>query len=131
MSTGGCLGMLSACHQKIPILGICLGMQTIAHFFGGKIVRAEVPVHGKVRPITHCGDGLFGGLESPLLVTRYHSLVVERASLPDCLEITATSAEGEIMGLRHKQFPVSGVQFHPEAHLTKGGLTLLENALSA
>lgn len=128
-STGSCLEIIEANHREIPILGVCLGMQTIASFFGGRVVRAMEPMHGKVRPIRHDGLGLFSGLPDPLQVTRYHSLVVERESLPHCFDICAESPEGEIMGLRHRSHPISGVQFHPEALLTESGMQLLRNAL--
>ncbi len=129
--TGVCIEALDAFHQEIPFLGICLGMQAIASFFGGKIVQAAEPMHGKVREISHEAEGLFAGLANPLNVTRYHSLIVEEGSLPDCLEVTARSETQEIMGLRHKVYPIFGVQFHPEAYLTEGGLALLKNALEA
>lgn len=130
-STGNCRELLEAFHQRIPFLGICLGMQTIAQFFGARIIRAGEPMHGKTRATPHNGEGLFRGLPNPLRVTRYHSLVVDPATLPDCLEITAKSEDGEIMGLRHRTYSVSGVQFHPEAYLTENGLELLANALTA
>lgn len=114
---------------KIPILGVCLGHQAIGQAFGGNVVRALAPVHGKVQAITHQGAGLFQGAPQPLSVTRYHSLVVDRLTLPDCLEITAASTDGEIMALRHRQLPVVGVQFHPEAVLTDFGHGLLKNFL--
>nr|WP_232223221.1 aminodeoxychorismate/anthranilate synthase component II [Candidatus Paracaedibacter acanthamoebae] len=113
------------CH--IPILGVCLGHQAIGQVFGGQVVRALKPVHGKVHKIKHNGTGLFAGAPQPLSVTRYHSLIVERASLPACLDITATTDEGEIMALRHRQLPIAGVQFHPEAVLTDFGHGLLKN----
>ena len=127
--TGVCLPILRAFHASTPILGVCLGMQAIAHFFGGNVAPAREPVHGKVRAIDHNGTGLFEGLENPLMVTRYHSLVVDPTSLPKELRVTARSGEGEIMALQHDLYPVSGVQFHPEAYLTEGGLELLANAL--
>ncbi|MDO5707060.1 MAG: aminodeoxychorismate/anthranilate synthase component II [Andreesenia angusta] len=114
---------------KIPILGICLGHQTIGQVFGGKIVKGDLPVHGKVFPINHDNKGVFKGLKNPLRVTRYHSLIVEKESLPDCLEITAETELGEIMGLRHKEYLIEGVQFHPEAILTEQGHDLLQNFL--
>nr|WP_330382045.1 aminodeoxychorismate/anthranilate synthase component II [Thermotalea metallivorans] len=114
---------------KIPILGICLGHQTIGQVFGGRIIKALEPVHGKVHPIRHTHQGVFRGLKNPLHVTRYHSLVIDRDSLPDCLEITAETHEGEIMGIRHKKYLVEGVQFHPEAILTEMGMELLHNFL--
>jgi len=114
----------------IPILGICLGHQCLGQAFGGRVVRASVPVHGKNSAVHHTGEGVFVGLPSPFTATRYHSLVVERASLPECLEVTAETAEGEIMGLRHRGIPhLEGVQFHPEAILTEHGKLLLANFL--
>jgi anthranilate synthase/aminodeoxychorismate synthase-like glutamine amidotransferase len=98
--------------------------------FGGKVIRADRLMHGKLSPIQHRGTDIFAGLPSPFTATRYHSLLVERASLPDCLQITAETAEGEIMGLRHKQFPVFGVQFHPESIATEGGMRILQNFLA-
>jgi len=114
---------------KIPVLGICLGHQTIGRVFGGNIVKAAEPVHGKVHEIFHDGKGVFEGLKNPLKVTRYHSLVVEKETLPDCLEISAQTKDGEIMGLRHKEYDIEGVQFHPEAILTEMGLEMLRNFL--
>ena len=113
----------------IPILGICLGHQTIGQVFGGSIVRGEEPIHGKVYPITHNNKGVFEGLNNPLKVTRYHSLVVDKETLPECLEITAETGDGVIMGFRHKTHLVEGVQFHPEAILTEQGMELLDNFL--
>lgn len=130
-STGRCIEILDVFHREIPILGVCLGMQTIASYFGGRIKSAAVPVHGKVRSIRHNAQGLFYGLPNPLQVTRYHSLVVDPDSLPPCLAVSATSEEGEVMGIYHNVYPISGVQFHPEAYLTECGLELLENALEA
>lgn len=114
---------------KIPILGICLGHQTIGQVFGGNVVKALEPVHGKVHPIKHINKGVFNGLNNPLKVTRYHSLVVEKETLPLCFEITAETKEGEIMGIRHKEYLIEGVQFHPEAILTEMGMDLLRNFL--
>lgn len=114
---------------KIPILGVCLGHQSIGQSFGGKVVRAERLMHGKTSPIYHDGQTIFQGLPSPFTATRYHSLIVEKESLPPCLEITAQTAEGEIMALRHKHLPVEGVQFHPESILTEHGKTMLSNFL--
>jgi anthranilate synthase component 2 len=114
---------------KIPILGVCLGHQSIGSAFGGKVVRSATLMHGKTSPIHHDGKGLFAGLPNPFEATRYHSLVVERASFPDCLEITAWVEEGEIMGLRHRELPIWGVQFHPESILTLGGMDILRNFL--
>ena len=114
---------------KIPILGVCLGHQAIGQAFGGKIVRAERVMHGKVSPVVHDGRGVFADLPSPLTATRYHSLAIERATIPSCLAITATADDGEIMGVRHREWPVEGVQFHPEAILTEHGHALLRNFL--
>jgi len=112
-----------------PVLGVCLGHQAIGQAFGGKVIRADRLMHGRVSPILHEGKGVFAGLPSPFEATRYHSLIVERSSLPSCLEITAWTAEGEIMGLRHKERAVEGVQFHPESILTMHGKELLANWL--
>ena len=114
---------------RIPLLGVCLGHQAIGAAFGGRIVRSSTLMHGKTSPIHHKGEGLFRGLPNPFAATRYHSLVVERASFPACLEITAWVEEGEIMGLAHRELPVWGVQFHPESILTEGGMALLGNFL--
>lgn len=115
---------------KLPILGVCLGHQSIGTAFGGRVVRSSTLMHGKTSPIHHNGQGLFRGLPNPFNATRYHSLVVERATLPPCLEITAWVEEGEIMGLAHRELPVWGVQFHPESILTEGGMELLRNFLT-
>jgi anthranilate synthase/aminodeoxychorismate synthase-like glutamine amidotransferase len=112
-----------------PILGVCLGHQAIGQVYGGEVVRADRLMHGKTSPIHHTGMSVFEGLPNPFQATRYHSLIVKRATLPDCLEITAWTEEGEIMGLRHKEFPVHGVQFHPESILTHEGKKLLANFL--
>jgi anthranilate synthase/aminodeoxychorismate synthase-like glutamine amidotransferase len=112
-----------------PVLGVCLGHQAIGQAFGGKVVRASRLMHGRTSPIVHEGKGVFAGLPSPFEATRYHSLIVERASLPDCLEITAWTAEGEIMGVRHRERAVEGVQFHPESILTTHGKELIGNWL--
>ncbi|MEC2345691.1 aminodeoxychorismate/anthranilate synthase component II [Paenibacillus barengoltzii] len=114
----------------IPIFGVCLGHQAIGQAFGGKVIRAERLMHGKTSPIYHHGESVFAGLPSPFTATRYHSLIVERESLPDCLEITAETAEGEIMGLRHKEYAVEGVQFHPESIITQHGHQILRNFLN-
>ncbi|MFP5349184.1 MAG: anthranilate synthase component II [Gammaproteobacteria bacterium] len=115
---------------KIPILGVCLGHQSIGQAYGGRIVRAKELMHGKTSMIQHTGKGVFRGLPSPFQATRYHSLVIERASLPECLEITAWTEDGEIMGVRHKRLAVEGVQFHPESILTQHGHALLKNFLT-
>ena len=114
---------------KLPILGVCLGHQSIGQAYGGKVVRADRLIHGKTSPIFHDNRELFVGLPDPFDATRYHSLLVERSSLPECLEITAWTAEGEIMGMRHRDLPVWGVQFHPESILTVAGMNMLNNFL--
>jgi anthranilate synthase/aminodeoxychorismate synthase-like glutamine amidotransferase len=116
---------------KIPILGVCLGHQSIGYAFGGDIVRAKKLMHGKTSEITHDGKGVFKGLPNPFRATRYHSLVIKRETLPECLEMTAQSEDGEIMGVRHKTLPVEGVQFHPESILTESGKLLLKNFLES
>jgi anthranilate synthase/aminodeoxychorismate synthase-like glutamine amidotransferase len=116
---------------EIPILGVCLGHQTIGQAFGGHIVRAGRLMHGKTSPVQHDGRGVFAGMPNPFEATRYHSLLIERDTLPDCLEISAETAEGEIMGVRHKNLPVEGVQFHPESILTEQGRRILENFVSS
>jgi anthranilate synthase component 2 len=126
---GICVPLIQRFGGKVPILGVCLGHQAIGQAFGGRIVRAARVMHGKLSAVTHRGQGVFEGLKSPLTATRYHSLVIERASLPSCLEITAESEDGEIMGVRHRQLAVEGVQFHPEAILTQQGHELLANFL--
>ena len=114
---------------KVPVLGVCLGHQSLGQVFGGKVVRAGRLMHGKTSPITHDGKGLFEGVPNPFEAVRYHSLLVEKESLPDCLEITAESDTGEIMGLRHREFVVEGIQFHPESIKTLVGKDLLRNFL--
>jgi para-aminobenzoate synthetase component II len=114
---------------QVPVLGVCLGHQSIGQAFGGKVVRADRLMHGRTSPILHDGRGVFAGLPSPFEATRYHSLLVERTSLPSCFEITAWTAEGEIMGLMHTERPIEGVQFHPESILTDHGKALLQNWL--
>ena len=123
--------MIERYSGKVPILGVCLGHQSIGQAFGGKIVHAKQLMHGKTSPIFHNNKGVFQGLPSPFIATRYHSLVIERESLPDCLEITAWTEDGEIMGIRHKTLSVEGVQFHPESVLSEYGHKLLENFLSS
>jgi anthranilate synthase component 2 len=116
---------------KLPILGVCLGHQSIGAAFGGKIIRAQQVMHGKTSPIEHTGVGVFKDLPSPYTIIRYHSLAIARDSLPDCLEITAWTADGEIMGVRHKTYPIEGVQFHPESILSDHGHALLQNFLKS
>ena len=128
---GNSLSILEAfAHTGIPLFGVCLGHQCVGQFFGGKVVRADRLMHGKTSPIAHTGKGLFAGLPQDFQATRYHSLLVEKASLPDCLEITAETREGEIMGLQHRQLPIHGVQFHPESMATENGMQLLRNFLA-
>ncbi|MCM3750095.1 aminodeoxychorismate/anthranilate synthase component II [Paenibacillus pasadenensis] len=124
------LALIERFKGVIPILGVCLGHQSIGQAFGGEVVRAERLMHGKTSPIHHTGKGVFKGLPSPFTATRYHSLIVRRETLPDELEITAETAEGEIMGLRHKEYQVEGVQFHPESIITENGLSMLRNFLA-
>ena len=126
---GVTLDMIQAFAGKKPILGVCLGHQAIGHYFGGNVVRAERLMHGKTSPIRHDGKDLFKGLPQEFPGTRYHSLLVERASFPAELEITAETAEGEVMGLRHRRLPIWGVQFHPESIATPDGMKLLQNFL--
>ncbi len=126
---GICVPLIQRFAGEIPILGVCLGHQAIGQAFGGRIVRAARVMHGKLSKVTHGGEGVFKGLQSPLTATRYHSLVIERASVPSCLEVTAESDDGEIMGVRHRELAVEGVQFHPEAILTQYGHELLANFL--
>lgn len=114
---------------KIPILGVCLGHQAIGEAFGGRVVRAKTLMHGKTSPVFHENTGVFRGLPNPVTCTRYHSLAVERETLPDCLNITAWTEDGEIMGLRHRDYPIEGVQFHPEGLLTEYGHEMLRNFL--
>lgn len=123
------IGLIKAAAGKIPLLGVCLGHQAIGEAFGGKIVRAKTIMHGKTSPVHHKNLGVFEGLPNPLTAIRYHSLAIERISIPDCLEITAETADGEIMGVRHKTMDVEGVQFHPESILSDRGHDLLKNFL--
>jgi len=123
------IDLIKALAPTIPILGVCLGHQAIGEAMGGHVIRAEKLMHGKTSQITHDGAGVFAGLPSPLEATRYHSLVVERVSLPGCLEITAESEDGEIMGLKHKTWPLEGVQFHPESVLTTHGKQMVRTFL--
>ncbi len=133
---GVSLEVLTALSGSVPILGVCLGHQSLGQAFGGKVIRAKTIMHGKTSPIRHLGKGVFAGLPDPFEATRYHSLVVEKQSLPDCLEVTAWTEDenggfDEIMGLRHKTLPVEGVQFHPESILTQHGHDMLRNFLKS
>jgi len=125
--SGICLAVLARFAATVPILGICLGHQAIGQVFGGKVIRSPKLMHGKVSSIIHDGQGLYQGLPQPFLAGRYHSLIVERASLPGCLAVTSYTADGLIMGLKHKKYDVEGVQFHPESILTPDGLKILQN----
>jgi anthranilate synthase/aminodeoxychorismate synthase-like glutamine amidotransferase len=116
-------------HKTMPIMGICLGHQSVGYAFGGEVVRAERIMHGKVSPVNHDGKTIFAGLPNPFTAGRYHSLLVRPETLPDCLEVSATTTEGEIMGLRHKEYPVEGIQFHPESVLTPQGKRIIRNFL--
>ena len=128
---GICLALTKAAAEaRVPVLGVCLGHQTIGEAFGGRVVQAPDIVHGKLGEIRHDGTGIFAGLPSPLRATRYHSLVVERESLPDCLRINAELADGTIMGLAHRDLPIHGVQFHPESIASEHGHDLLKNFLT-
>ncbi|MDQ0115938.1 aminodeoxychorismate/anthranilate synthase component II [Paenibacillus harenae] len=123
------LSLIEHFKGVIPIFGVCLGHQSIGQAFGGEVVRAEKLMHGKTSQIFHNSKSIFEGMPSPFTATRYHSLIVRRETLPDCLEITAETDEGEIMGLRHKEYAIEGVQFHPESIITEHGLTMLRNFL--
>jgi len=129
VEAGVSLDMIETFAGRTPILGVCLGHQSIGHFYGGKVVRADRLMHGKTSPILHRNTDVFKGLPQEFAATRYHSLLVERSSFPDVLEITAETAEGEVMGLRHRTLPVWGVQFQPESIATEGGMQLLRNFL--
>ncbi|MFM7252295.1 MAG: anthranilate synthase component II [Ilumatobacteraceae bacterium] len=124
-----CDAITAFAERDIPVFGVCLGHQAIGHVFGAAVVRAPHLMHGKTSPIEHAGVGVFAGLPSPLTATRYHSLVIDPATMPDCLEVTAHAADGIVMGVRHRMLPVEGVQFHPESILTAGGHDLLANFL--
>ncbi len=125
--SGISMAAISRLGEKIPVLGVCLGHQAIAAAFGGRVIRADRIMHGKTSRIFHDGRSIFEGLANPFEAVRYHSLVVERESMPDCLEISAWTEQGEIMGLRHRQYHIEGVQFHPESILTEAGKTILHN----
>ncbi|MEK7778506.1 MAG: aminodeoxychorismate/anthranilate synthase component II [Pseudomonadota bacterium] len=124
------LATIDQFSRDIPILGVCLGHQSIGQAFGGRIVHAKQLMHGKTSPIYHHGTGVFRNLPNPFIATRYHSLVIERASLPDCLEVTAWTEDGEIMGIRHKTLAIEGIQFHPESILSEHGHQMLQNFLN-
>ncbi len=126
---GVSLKMIEAFAGRIPILGVCLGHQSIGQYFGGEVIQASSLMHGKTSPVHHQNTDLFSGLPNPLECTRYHSLIVNRRNLPQCLSVTAETAEGEIMGLSHKELPIWGVQFHPESIATEKGMHILENFL--
>jgi para-aminobenzoate synthetase component 2 len=129
--SGVCLEVLRELGPTVPTLGVCLGHQSIAQVYGGRVVRAKELMHGKTSPVLHAGQGVFAGLPNPLTATRYHSLIAERESLPECLEVTAWLEDGTVMGLRHRDHPhLQGVQFHPESVLTQGGHQLLSNFLA-
>ena len=129
---GVCVDLIKRFAGKIPILGVCLGHQAIGYTYGGKIIRAKHLMHGKTSMITHNGKSIFEGVENPFEATRYHSLVIERETMPDALEVTAWTADAdkEVMGVEHKEFPLWGVQFHPESILTKAGKNILKNFLT-
>jgi anthranilate synthase component 2 len=124
------LDILREFKGKLPILGVCLGHQAIGEAFGGNVIRAKQVMHGKTSLIAHTGEGVFKGLPSPFTVIRYHSLAIERSSLPSCLEVTAWTDDGEIMGVRHKEYDIEGVQFHPESILSEHGHALFKNFLA-
>ncbi len=127
---GVSLSTIKEFSEKLPVLGVCLGHQSIGQVFGAKIVHAQQLMHGKTSPIFHNGVGVFRDLPSPFVATRYHSLVIDRSTFPDCLEITAWTRDNEIMGVRHKTLPIEGVQFHPESLLSEHGHQILENFLN-
>lgn len=127
---GVCLDLIKAVDGRIPILGVCLGHQSIGQAYGGTVVRADEPMHGKLSTITHTNKGVFAGLEPSFEVTRYHSLIIERNTLPECLEITAETDDGIIMGVQHKEAAVHGVQFHPESIASEHGHRILANFLA-
>jgi anthranilate synthase/aminodeoxychorismate synthase-like glutamine amidotransferase len=128
-SSGIIVPLIQHFHEKLPILGVCLGHQAVGVAFGGRIVRAAQLMHGKVSQIYHDGCGVFRGVPDPFVATRYHSLAVEGESLPSCLEVSAKTEDGEIMGLRHRDYPVHAIQFHPESILTEEGMHILQNFL--
>ncbi|HEY3283329.1 MAG TPA: aminodeoxychorismate/anthranilate synthase component II [Armatimonadota bacterium] len=123
------VSLIQAAAGKVPVLGVCLGHQSIGEAFGGHVIRAPRLMHGKTSPVRHQGTGVFEGLPSPLQAARYHSLIIERETMPKCLEVTADTEEGEVMAVRHRELPVVGLQFHPESVVTQGGMDLLRNFL--
>ena len=128
-TAGVSLALIERLGRQVPVFGVCLGHQAIGQAFGGKVVRAKQVMHGKVSRVRHDGQGVFAGVPEDFVATRYHSLAIEEASVPDVLQVSARSDDGEIMGLRHREWPVEGVQFHPEALLTEHGHRMLENFL--
>ena len=129
-SAGITIPVIERFHSKVPMLGVCLGHQGIGAAFGGRVVHAAQLMHGKTSEISHDGKSIFLDLPDPFTATRYHSLAIERKSLPSCLEVSAVAEDGEIMGLRHREYPVEGIQFHPESILTKEGMSILQNFLN-
>jgi anthranilate synthase component 2 len=127
---GICCDLIAAAAGKVPVFGVCLGHQSIGQVFGAQVVRSPTPMHGKISPVFHNGTDVFEGLPSPFNATRYHSLTLEPSSIPDDLEVTAWTADGVVMGVRHKQYPISGVQFHPESIASEHGHDLLRNFLT-
>jgi anthranilate synthase component 2 len=126
---GICLDLVRRAGPQLPIFGVCLGLQTIGQVFGGSVIRAPVPMHGKVSDVEHRGRGVFRGVNGPLRATRYHSLIIDRATCPDELEVTAETPDGLVMGLSHRSLPIHGVQFHPESVLSEHGSTIMRNFL--
>lgn len=127
---GEVLNVIDKFKEKMPILGICLGHQSIGHYFGGEIIKGDRPMHGKISPILNNGQGIFKGIPEKINVTRYHSLIIKRENLPCELEITAVTEDGVIMGIKHKEFPIYGVQYHPEAVLTEEGYSVIKNFIN-
>ncbi len=131
---GVCADVLRGPARRVPLLGVCLGMQGMAHVYGGRVIRARLPMHGKTSAVSHDGRGVFRGLPSPLVVMRYHSLIVEAESLPDCFEVSSQTqpedeSAAELMGIRHREYPIEGIQFHPESFATEAGLQMIANFL--
>jgi anthranilate synthase/aminodeoxychorismate synthase-like glutamine amidotransferase len=128
VQSGATKDILFSLSGEVPILGVCLGHQTIIEHFGGRIIKGKQPMHGKVSLMDHDGKGIFAGIASPAKVTRYHSLIADKAAMPDCLQITAETEEGVVMGVQHKTLPIIGIQFHPESILTEDGFQMLKNS---